>query len=587
MASIFGTNGTDVNLTGTADADDIFGWASGGNETSDSGNDNVFGLAGNDQLFGGGGNDVLDGGAGADILDGGDGTDIASYASANTGVLANMLDASVNTADAAGDRYVSVTGLRGTSFADTLTGDNNDNIIEGGDGADTIYGLGGNDFLYSNVQIGGSGTGDVLIGGAGADVLNVLGGGSVSYQTSPGGVNVSLQTGRGFGSDAEGDIIGGFNGRQNLIGSNFDDVLIGLGARRAAERTSADEFYGLDGNDELHGGGNLKNELFDGGAGNDRIWGYDGEDVLIGGTGADVLSGGEGLDHAVFHQSTAAVTVNLTTGTGEGGDAQGDLYGSIEDVTGSDFADQITGDNAANTVLGRLGDDRLWGMDGNDFLIGGAGADVLTGGAGQDYASYVNANDSVRVVLFQGIGRYSDAEGDLFGSIENVIGSEFADELFGDNAANSLVGLGGHDNLYGEEGNDELDGGDGFDKLYGMDGNDILIGRLGIDRLVGGVGADTFVFVSTSDSLTDTPDEIVDFTTAHGDLIDLSDIDANTLVASDQAFTFIGTSAFNGTAGQLHYVGGRFLEGDVDGNGTADFCIQLNVASLAGSDFIL
>ena len=232
------------------------------------------------------------------------------------------------------------------------------------------------------------------------------------------------------------------------------------------------------------------------------------------------------------------------------------------------------------------GNDRMRGETGNDILIGGAGADILTGGSGEDSTSYHNSDSGVRVVLFQGIGRYGDAEGDLFGSIEEIIGSQFQDEIFGDNAANRLYGLGEIDAIEGDSGNDYIDGGDASDKLYGQDGDDTLIGGSGQDRLFGGGGADIFLFRSATDSALSAPDEIVEFTTAHGDKINLAQIDANTTITGDQAFTFIGGGAFTNAAGELHYVG-QFLEGDVDGNGSADFRIQLNVGSLANTDFIL
>jgi Ca2+-binding RTX toxin-like protein len=355
-----------------------------------------------------------------------------------------------------------------------------------------------------------------------------------------------------------------------------NDVLYGTAA--------ADEMNGLDGNDELYG--LAANDLLYGQQGNDRLYGGDGDDLLVGGAGADVLTGGSGRDEAAYHTGTVAIDVNLTLGTSHGGDAEGDLFGSVENIIGTPLGDTIVGDNADNWLYGLAGNDRMWGGTGDDILNGGAGADILTGGAGLDSTSYANCDTGVRVVLFQGTGRYGDAEGDLFGSIEEVIGSQHQDELFGDNADNRLFGLGDHDNIEGDSGNDMLDGGDGSDKLYGQDGNDTLIGRAGQDRLFGGAGADTFVFTAASDSVVGAEDEIVEFTRAHGDRIDLTAIDANINAGGDQAFNFIGTSAFTGVAGELRY-DGQFLSGDVDGNGTADFRIQLNVSSLLLGDFLL
>lgn len=352
-----------------------------------------------------------------------------------------------------------------------------------------------------------------------------------------------------------------------LVGTAFADEIHGLGGH--------DQVYGLAGNDDLRGED-----------GNDRLYGGLGDDLLVGGAGADSLTGGAGRDEAAYQTASVAVDINLALGTGHGGDAEGDLFGSIENLIGTLFDDTIVGDNADNWIYGLAGNDRLWGDAGDDILNGGAGADVLTGGAGFDSTSYANSDSGVRVVLFQGIGLWGDAQGDMFGSIEEIIGSQHQDEIFGDNAHNQLYGLGGHDAIEGDSGNDVIDGGDGLDKLFGQDGDDTLIGGAGQDRLFGGAGADTFVFLSIDDSRVGSEDEIVEFTRSHGDKIDLSKIDANTGVGGDQAFTFIGGAAFGGVAGQLRY-DGRYLSGDVNGDGTADFQIQLNVAALLADDFVL
>ncbi|KGO32645.1 hemolysin, partial [Desulfobulbus sp. Tol-SR] len=80
-------------------------------------------------------------------------------------------------------------------------------------------------------------------------------------------------------------------------------------------------------------------------------------------------------------------------------------------------------------------------------------------------------------------------------------------------------------------------------------------------------------------------DTITDF--AAGDTIRLTAIDANTGLAGNQAFTYIGSSAFTGVAGQLNYVSG-IVSGDINGDGTADFQIALsNSATLTAGSFDL
>ena len=138
--------------------------------------------------------------------------------------------------------------------------------------------------------------------------------------------------------------------------------------------------------------------------GNDALEGGDGNDVLTGGAGADALDGGAGADTAAYRSSAAAVTVNLATGTGSGGDAEGDTLVNIERLEGSDHDDILTGDDAANTLLGAGGSDTLEGGDGNDVLTGGAGADALDGGAGSDTAAYRSSAAAVTVNLADGTG---------------------------------------------------------------------------------------------------------------------------------------------------------------------------------------
>ncbi len=81
-------------------------------------------------------------------------------------------------------------------------------------------------------------------------------------------------------------------------------------------------------------------------------------------------------------------------------------------------------------------------------------------------------------------------------------------------------------------------------------------------------------------------DHIMDFSSAEGDKISLSRIDANSIAAGNQAFTYIGAGAFTGVAGQLKYVGG-FIQGDTNGDRAADFMIECNAFNLSASDFYL
>lgn len=267
---------------------------------------------------------------------------------------------------------------------------------------------------------------------------------------------------------------------------------------------------------------------------------------------------------------------------------KGDLRSLIENAKGGSGADSITGNQAANTLWGNAGNDSLAGGAGNDLLIGGAGADRLDGGDGTDTASYQGATAGVTADLLNAGLNTGEAAGDTFFFIEQLTGSGHADSLRGNDVANTLSGLAGNDTLLGRGGNDILLGGAGNDVLDGGEGNDRLQGDAGADTLTGGAGADTFVFLAATDSPRSNTgrDTIADFVSGL-DKIDLRAIDASTRTSGDQAFSHIGSAAFSGRAGQLHFVNG-VLEGDTNGDRVADFQIVVLVtATLALGDFIL
>ena len=131
----------------------------------------------------------------------------------------------------------------------------------------------------------------------------------------------------------------------------------------------------------------------------------------------------------------------------------------------------------------------------------------------------------------------------------NANGNGLDNVMLGNSGRNTLDGGQGRDELRGGEENDFLFGGANDDTLFGDGGVDRLVGSTGADKLTGGAGADTFEFRAPDDSgfKGAAADEILDFSAAQADKIDLSQIDANSLVTGDQAFTFIGNNnAFSG-----------------------------------------
>jgi Ca2+-binding RTX toxin-like protein len=411
--------------------------------------ENLRGSAFDDTLRGDAGNNLLDGQVGADVLDGAGGFDFAWYNSATSGVTASLANSAANTGQAAGDTYISIEGLVGSSFDDTLVGDNNINFLRGQLGGDTLNGQGGFDWAdYINATsavtvdlsnpgnntgeaagdtfiaiegIRGSTHNDTLVGdavlnggtalnqfdgGLGADTL--IGNGGVGnyavYRNSPIGLTVNLSNPGSNTGEAAGDSYTGIN---SIVGSAFSDTLTGNA---------------------------------------DNNW-------LVGGAGADALDGqGGDRDAAAYWNATGGLTASLANPASNNGDAAGDSYTGIEGLVGSQFDDILTGDS------------------GDNFLVGTIGADELHGGLGSDTASYTIFTATVGIVadLANSAENTGEAAGDTYDSIENLTGTNFNDSLFGDNNNNVLRG--------------SRDGGAG---------NDTLVGRGGADTLDGGAGTDT------------------------------------------------------------------------------------------------
>lgn len=240
-----------------------------------------------------------------------------------------------------------------------------------------------------------------------------------------------------------------------------------------------------------------------------------------------------------------------------------------------DFSADATLDRSGNDRIdGSTGNDRLSGEGGDDVLAGLAGDDLLDGGSGSDTADYSGNWGNFTIDLNLETAQDTGATGsDTLVSIENVIGGRGANKLYGNDAANLL------------------DGGAGTDLLYAGGGDDILIGGLGKDVMKGGSGSDRFVFQTAADSAVGSGRDVIHDFTSGADSIDLSAIDANSLIAGDQAFTFIGSASFTKKAGELRSYSssaGTMVAGDLNGDGIADFEIALvNKAIPAAADFIL
>jgi Ca2+-binding RTX toxin-like protein len=584
MATIDGTSGNDT-LNGT-DGDDVINGLDG--------NDAITDGAGSDTVNAGAGDfDVIHAslGAGVDIYDGGAGIhDIVYYTNALAGVHASLADGeaySIGGNDEAGigiDQLGNIEDLYGSTFSDELIGSSGNNSLYGREGNDALNGGGGNDNLS-----GGDGN-DIMDGGAGID--------RVSYSASDNGVRVDLSIATAQVTGQGTDTIVGV---ENLFGSLFNDRLTG---------DSQDNWLlGLDGDDKLYGGdggdqldGDVGDDYLNGGDGNNFLDGGDGDDVLVGGSGDDYFEGGIGIDTADYSAAAGGISQRLGGATWlPTGGAGTDVLLDIENLVGSAYADSFFGSDDANSMKGGLGHDELYGGGGDDYLFGGGDDDILIGDGGYDRLYGGTGDDTYQVndstdFAYENAGEGHDTviaslDHTLRVNVEDLQLIGFAAIGKGNAGANTITGTDNANRLYGYGGDDSLHGASGDDFLSGGDGVDSLIGGTGRDTTTGGAGNDTFVFADGDFGgyTRATADRITDF--ASGDKIDLSAVDANVTLASDQAFSFIGTGAFTHSAGELRYeqiAGNTYVSGDPNGDGFADFMIKLDgLHSVQGTDLIL
>ena len=421
--------------------------------------DILYGSIVTNRIFGHGGDDTLHSSHAENILRGGEGNDTVSYATFTGSGPGAAVDVNLATGEvdkSAGDltvispdRLYSIENVTGSSGDDTITGDGRPNVLRGGPGPDTLNGGPGNDTLY------GDAGNDTLDGGIGDDMLDGGDGSdTVTYSSSTAAVTVNLSTRRG-GDYRQGDTLANI---ENVTGSNHDDTIIGnasaniidggAGADTVSYATSnaavtVSLLTGKGSGGHAQGDTLTNIEKVTGSDYNDTITGNGSANHMVGGAGADKLYGEGGSDTVSYSGTDAAVTVNLLTGRGSGGHAEGDTFDSIENVIGSIYRDVITGNASANV---------LDGFGGRNILEGGAGADALDGGSFGDtfksIASYAGAPAAVTVNLkTEGTGGH--AQGDTYTNISSVIGSDHNDTIIGDGKHGLFQGGAGNDTMTG------------------------------------------------------------------------------------------------------------------------------------------
>ncbi len=557
---------TTVNTTyvrADADENDVF--------TGTSADERLLGGKGNDTLDAGEGNDYLWGGIGNDTLTGGLGRDRFAFHSLSelgdvitdfaVGSDGDMVDLSVLAArldwgrgdliasghvrfvqsgadtllqvdvDGGGNDFVTLATLLNTSAeqlgaanvltrlstADQLVPMPSEKppVVVGTEGVDALR-AGERDTTLQGLggddSLFGGGKNDVLDGGAGADWM---GGGA--------GDDVYM-------IDAAGDVVA------EAASNGFDTIRTEI--QLAGPLGDYVEALVLTGTAALSGRGNALNNVLTGNAGANALYGEVGDDMLVGADGNDTLDGGDGQDRL------------------EGGAGNDSLNGGL----------------GQDALLGGDGTDRLLGGDGDDLLDGGQGADTLSGGMGSDTATYADASIGAIADLAAPAQNAGAAAGDSFSSVENLVGSGFADTLRGNQVANLLAGGAGDDGLFGAA---------GVDTLRGEAGNDVLDGGAGKDLLTGGADDDVFWFTSVAEA----GDTIRDFVSGQ-DRIALS---AAGFGFDPATLDFVAGTAPTSTDATLLYANGQ-LQYDADGSGAGKavlVAVVTGAPALTMDDFLL
>ncbi|KJZ33757.1 M10 family metallopeptidase C-terminal domain-containing protein [Pseudomonas fluorescens] len=390
--------------------------------------------------------------------------------------------------------------------------------------------------IFDNAQnmISGTSQADTLVGSSGNDKLD-------------GGLGADTMTG-GDGNDVY--VVDNASDRvveTNTSTSQIDTVLASVSWTLGANL----ENLVLTGVSAINGTGNERHNFITGNAANN---------VLDGAAGDDSMSGGDGNDtYYVDNADDIVIETNSNA-----------VSGGIDSVH-SRLAAYTLGNNVERLYIDSTGAANGTGNALDNTLFAGAGNNVLDGRDGIDTVSFERALSGVTVNLSTSAQQNTVGSGlDTLKFLENVTGSAYADSLSGNSAANVL------------------NGGAGNDTLVGGSGDDRLIGGAGTDNLTGGTGADTYAFGALSDmGVGALRDVISGFKTTEGDHLDLTGLDANPLTPTVDAFTFIGSNAFDPTnaTGQLRFADG-ILQGSVNADATPEFEFELvGVKELHASDF--
>ena len=488
-----------------------------------AGDDTLVGGIYNDRLYGLGGDDTLIGGRGPDILDGGPGSDTADYDASLEGVFINLSDAAPESGGhASGDILISIENIRGSSYDDTIIGDDNDNVLHGGYGNDRLDGGGGADQVFGDqgddtIVLRGD-AGAVAHGGSGNDEIDILGNGNTAFGDS-GADTYFIQGDNNYVADLD------YDGSPSMfvIDGNNNQVFGGWGSNffrlPLLSHSSGNLLYGGPGDDTFQNTGDGDNNTFYGGEGADTFIGGDGIDLIFTDqsypvSAGDIVHAGAGDDQVVskgnqdyLDGESGADTLSLDLSW-----VPGDILVTYDEhlqkfTVANEGTEFLNFENVeinlgyTNTVHAAsfTGSLLLWGNSGgaidifeggsgNDQFYGGGYHDVLTGGDGDDYFNETGVGGNL---IDGGAGYDSLSYEFVFGGIyadlaaERVYFGAFGGGFNGDadlaNASTFDI-VQGIEKIYGTSFNDQF---------RGTAADETFLPGLGDDGVVGGGGRDT------------------------------------------------------------------------------------------------
>ena len=519
--TLFGEDGNDI-LEGMNGNDLMYGGAGADVVYGDAGNDTGFGGTGNDRMYGGAGNDTMNGDAGNDTIDGGTGNDVLNGGAGDDSILGGdgndviMGDDDGGTPVGREDNLTlqwNQVASNGTELGASQTysvGGMNVNVgfqaqdygaigciettpmyVEAGEPFSPnsglyLYGAGGeggvdntstttlnfssNNVAYANtVQDVSFRINDIDNGTDADDHIDIVtvraydAAGNLIPVTITAESNLQIINGNTVTGGVEdssgvspasqaGSVLYYIAGPVARIEIDYDN------GENTDQRIDVTDINFTTVASDATTGSIAGNDIIDGGAGDDLIYGKGGNDTITGGTGNDTVYGGEGNDSI------------------DGGAGTDTLYGDAGD-------DRINGGADRDVVYGGEGNDSIDGGAGNDFLLGGNGNDVIEGGIGDDTLCGQDGGDT----LFGGAGN------DILEGMNNndvLFGGAGDDRIYGDAGNDVAEGGAGNDSIYGGSGNDNLDGGEGNDLITGGTGDDTIQGGAGDDSIAGGAGND-------------------------------------------------------------------------------------------------